>query len=193
MIERLVLLLMVTLLMAAVVYRMQRLVPLTGEDAVTGLPNRLWLQLRLPQLLLALRPSGTSVSLALLQIDRFEQLVEDRGQQGADALLLRRATLLRQLLRDGGHLVRLPRDEFVLVLRVPLGTAWERIERWRAGTPESGMAMGDGPAEARIPVSAGLAGWPQDGGDSTSLLRKADACLQTARQRGGDCMAARID
>lgn len=54
-IQRLVLLLMVTLLMAAVVYRMQRLVQLTGEDALTGLPNRLWLQLGLPQLLSALR------------------------------------------------------------------------------------------------------------------------------------------
>lgn len=157
-IEGLVLLLMVTLLMAAVVYRMQRLVRLTGEDALTGLPNRLWLQLRLPQLLSALRQSGTSVSLALLQIDRFEQLVEDRGQQGADALLLRLATLLRELLRDGEHLVRLSRDEFVLVLRVPLGTAWKRIERWRAGMPASGMAMGEGPAEARIAVRAGLRG-----------------------------------
>ncbi len=78
-------------------------------------------------------------------------------------------------------------------LRMPLGAAWERIVRWRAGMPAIGMVMGQGPAEARIAVSAGLAGWPQDASDATSLLRKADACLQTARQRGGDCVAARID
>lgn len=189
--ERLVLLVMVTLLMAAVVYRMQRLVRLTGEDAATGLPNRLWLQLRLPQLLLALRNSGTSVSLVLLQIDRFGPLVDDRGQHAADALLLQLVARLRQMLRDGEHLVRLSRDEFVLVLQVPLGTAWERIERWRAGT--SASAAGEGSAGERMPISAGLAGWPQDGGDATTLLRKADACLQAARQRGGDCVVARID
>lgn len=193
-IERLVLLVMVTMLMAAVVYRMQRLVRLTGEDGPTGLPNRLWLQLRLPQLLLALRRSGASVSLVLLQIDRFGQLVEDRGQHAADALLLQLVAQLRQLLREGEHLVRLSRDEFVLVLQMPLGTAWERIERWRTGMPMVAANLGaDSPVGCRMSVSAGVAGWPQDGGDSTTLLRKADACLQVARQRGGDCVVARID
>mgnify|MGYP006197254277 CR=1 FL=1 len=43
-VERLLLLVIMSLLMLAVVRRMQRLVDLSGRDALTGLPNRRWLR-----------------------------------------------------------------------------------------------------------------------------------------------------
>ena len=40
-----------TLITAMVVYRMQRLVEMSGTDGLTGLPNRTWLLHRVPRLL----------------------------------------------------------------------------------------------------------------------------------------------
>jgi len=48
--ERLILLLLMTLLTATIVYRMQRLVELSGSDGLTGLPNRTWLLQRMPRI-----------------------------------------------------------------------------------------------------------------------------------------------
>ena len=54
--QRLVLLLAFTLITAVVVYRMQRLVEMSGTDGLTGLPNRTWLLHRFPRLLDARAP-----------------------------------------------------------------------------------------------------------------------------------------
>ena len=56
--QRLVLLAAFTLITAVVVYRMQRLVEMSGTDGLTGLPNRTWLLHRFPRLLDAARRDG---------------------------------------------------------------------------------------------------------------------------------------
>jgi two-component system cell cycle response regulator len=54
-IERVVLMLLMTVLTATVVYRMQRLIESSGSDGLTGLPNRSWLVQRMPRILEAAR------------------------------------------------------------------------------------------------------------------------------------------
>ena len=43
----------------------------------------------------------------------------------------------------------------------------------------------------RLTVSAGIAGWPQDGADLSQLLRKADLRLRHAKLEGRNRVLAR--
>ena len=63
--QRMVLLLAFTMIIAVVVYRMQRLVEMSGTDGLTGLPNRTWLVHRFPRLLDRARRDGVSLFVAL--------------------------------------------------------------------------------------------------------------------------------
>src|SRR5690606_37119964 len=57
--ERLLVLMIMTLLSLCIVYRMQRLVEMSGRDGLTGLPNRMWLHQQLPHMLEDLRHGGS--------------------------------------------------------------------------------------------------------------------------------------
>jgi diguanylate cyclase (GGDEF)-like protein len=182
--ERLVLLLLVTLLTCAVVYRTQRLLELSGRDGLTGLPNRAWLLQRLPRMFEAARGGGHTLTLALLDLDRFKRLNDDFGHRTGDRALRHIVALLGEMLEDSEYLARIGGQEFVLMLRCPIGSAWERLDRTRRLLAESPFHPERGTESVAISFSAGLAAFPQDGADASSLLGVADRRLQLAKQEG---------
>ena len=189
-VERLVMLAMATLLTGAVVYRMQRLVELSGRDGLTGLPNRAWLLQRLPRMFEAAREDGRTLTLALLDLDRFKRLNDDFGHRAGDRAIRHIAALLSEMLDDNEHLVRIGGQEFVMVLRCPIGSAWERLDRMRRMLLESPFHPERGTETVAITFSAGLAAFPQDGGDASALLGAADRRLQQAKREGRNRVAA---
>jgi diguanylate cyclase (GGDEF)-like protein len=188
--ERLVLLLLVTLLTCAVVYRMQRLVELSGRDGLTGLPNRVWLLQRLPRMFQAARAGGHTLTLALLDIDRFKRLNDDFGHRAGDRALRHVAALLAEMLEESEHLARIGGQEFVLVLRCPIGSAWERLDRARRLLLETPFHPERGTESVTMSFSVGLAAFPQDGGDASALLGAADRRLQAAKRDGRNRVVA---
>jgi two-component system cell cycle response regulator len=189
--QRLVLLLMMTLLTSAVVFRMQRLIELSGNDGLTGLPNRSWLLQRMPGIYEALQRDGGSLSLALLDVDNFRRVNDAAGHLDGDRAIRHVAQMLKGMLREDEHVVRLGGQEFVLLLRCPIGSAWERCERTRrelAGRPFASERNAD---VFTLTFSGGLASWPQDGADTRSLLGTADRRLQAAKHAGRNRVLAR--
>ena len=75
--------------------------------------------------------SGDSATLALVDLDGFRRVNEEAGQPGGDRALREVAALFAAQLGPGEHLVRLGGEEFVLLLRKPMGTAWEHMEALR--------------------------------------------------------------
>lgn len=189
-VERLVMLAMTTLLTCAVVYRMQRLVELSGRDGLTGLPNRAWLLQRMPRMFEAAREDGRTLTLALLDLDRFKRLNDDFGHRAGDRAIRHIAALLSEMLDDNEHLARIGGQEFVMVLRCPIGSAWERLDRTRRMLPESPFHPDRSTETVAITFSAGLAAFPQDGGDASALLGAADRRLQQAKREGRNRVAA---
>lgn len=179
-----------TVVTACIVYRMQRLVALSGRDGLTGLPNRAWLLQRIPRLLDGLRGGG-SLTLALVDLDRFRRINDELGRIDGDRALRHAVAVLGQGLQDGEHLVRLGGEEFAVLLQCPMGTAWERIEQARRLLWEEPFLPGRGLDPQRIGFSAGLAAWPQDGGDLSSLLAAADRRQQASKRQGGNRVMAR--
>src|SRR5690606_23336471 len=188
--ERLLVLLIMTLLTTCIVHRMQRLVQMSGRDHLTGLPNRMWLLQHMPHLFAELRDGG-SLSVALVDLDRFRVVNDEIGRPDGDRALRHAVALLSQGLHEGERLVRLGGEEFVALLHCPLGTAWERMEQMRRTLWSEPFHPGRGLDPRRLRFSAGLATWPQDGDDLSDLLSTADRRLQACKRLGGNRVMAR--
>ncbi|AOH35288.2 diguanylate cyclase [Luteimonas sp. JM171] len=190
-VQRLVLLLIVTVVTATIVYRMQRLVEMSGRDGLTGLPNRAWLLQSMPRIFDAARASGGSLTLALLDLDHFRRVNDEAGHQGGDRAIRQVAAELEGMLQENEHVARIGGQEFVILLASPIGSAWERLDRMRTGLGTRPFLGGRGADPQRITFSAGLASWPQDGASTSQLLRSADRRLQQAKQAGRNRVVAR--
>ncbi len=189
-VERLVLLMIMTLIALCIVYRMQRLVEMSGRDGLTGLPNRMWLHQQLPHMLEDLRHGG-SLSLALVDLDRFRSVNDELGRTGGDRALRHAAAVLSAGLHDRERLVRLGGEEFAALLYCPAGTAWERVEQLRRTLWDQPFHPGHGADPQRIAFSAGIAAWPQDGQDLSALLAAADRRQRACKRLGGNRVMAR--
>jgi diguanylate cyclase (GGDEF)-like protein len=189
--QRLVLLMMFTLITAMVVYRMQRLVELSGTDGLTRLPNRTWLLHRVPRLFDSVRHDGDSLTLALIDLDHFKRINDAHGHHAGDRALRHVVAVLRELAEPGEWLVRIGGEEFVLLLRKPIGTAWERVDAIRRALGERPFQPERGADAMPLSFSAGLAGFPHEGSDLSRLLRRADGRLQQAKLQGRNKVVAR--
>ena len=191
-VQRLVLLLVATLLTAVVVYRIQRLVLLSGTDTLTGLPNRSYLVHRVPQIVERARQQERSITLAIIDLDHFKRINDQFGHPTGDRALRHVVNLLRDELDHDEPLMRVGGEEFVLLMERPIGSAWERLDGLRrkiAATPFQ-------PEEERsdslmLTFSAGLACCPYDAVDVSGLMRRADERLRKAKQTGRNRVVAR--
>jgi len=190
-VERMLLLLLTGLLTTTIVYRIQRLVELSGRDGLTGLPNRMWLLQQMPRIFDGARGQGASLSLALVDLDHFRRVNDELGARDGDRALRQISALLDEALGGGEHLARIGGQEFVMLLQCPIGSAWERIDRLRRTVAERPLVPGFGGEPLRMTFSAGLVAWPQDGADLSSLLRSADRRLQLAKRDGCNRVIAR--
>jgi two-component system cell cycle response regulator len=189
--QRLVLLAAFTLITAVVVYRMQRLVEMSGTDGLTGLPNRTWLVHRFPRLLDGARRDGVSLCVALIDLDAFKRINDEIGHQAGDRALLHVVDLVREGLEEGEWFARLGGEEFVLVLRKPLGTAWERVDGLRRTLFARRFVPEQGADPLLLTFSAGVASFPHEASDLSGLLRRADQRLNMAKGSGRNRVLAR--
>jgi len=187
---RLLLLAMMTLLASTIVYRMQRLIELSGRDGLTGVPNRAWLLQRLPRMFEAARREGRTVTIGLVDVDHFRRVYEEIGHLGGDRAIRHIAEHLRGMLGEDEHLARIGGQEFVLVLLCPIGSAWERIDRSRRSLAAQPFHA-DRAEPVTLAFSAGLAAFPQDGATASALLGSADRRLQEAKRSGRNRVIAR--
>jgi diguanylate cyclase (GGDEF)-like protein/PAS domain S-box-containing protein len=147
---------------------------LARSDALTGLPNRRALDEQLPREMARARRAGSSLCLALVDIDRFKDYNDSHGHLAGDELLRECAAAWDSVLRGEDTIVRFGGEEFLIVLPgCSSEQAAEVVERLRVATP------GD------LTCSAGLARW-----DLTetvdSLLNRADNALYEAKAEGRD-------
>jgi len=189
--QRVMLIAIVTAITAAVVYRMQRLVELSGSDGLTGLPNRTLLVHHFPALLEGAREHGGSLALGLINLDYFRRINDEAGHAIGDRALRHAVGVLREGLEEGDLLVRLGGEEFVLLMPLPAGRAWERLEALRRDLATRPFVADADADPLRITFSAGLACWPQDGADLSQMMRRADLRLSRAKLEGRNRVVVR--
>ncbi len=156
---------------------------LAHTDPLTGLPNRRTLDRLLELELARAGRQGQPLSIAVFGIDRFTDIVLSGGNSAGDDALRRVAQILAESVRLVDNIARFSNDEFILVAPGSDGMiVAERLVKKIAGlSPAHGKA---------IRVSAGLAGYPLDGRTPEELVATAEKALRTAREAGGDRVAA---
>jgi len=147
-------------------------------DALTGLRNRRAWELELQRGLAHASRSGEPLSLAVIDIDNFKDINDQRGHAEGDSLLIETARRWSEVLRAEDVLARIGGDEFALLM--PACTERDAatvIGRMRARTPTP------------YSCSVGLAAWDRTESEHR-LLQRADAALYQAKRNGRDRIAA---
>src|SRR5690606_34009588 len=158
---------------------------LATRDALTGLFNRLHAQERLELECERAVRSGSSFSVALLDLDHFKSINDTLGHQAGDDVLCGFAMHARHILRDTDVIGRWGGEEFVMLLP---GTPANQVDAAclnRLRQVLSHACLSELDPELRLSFSAGVAQWrPSDSPES--LLHRADTALYEAKHGGRD-------
>jgi diguanylate cyclase (GGDEF)-like protein len=151
-------------------------------DIVTGAWSRSALQPRLSQEISRARRSGAPCSVFLFDVDFFKTVNDVYGHHRGDAVLRQIADRVSAAVRADDTLFRFGGDEFVVLLpdtgvQEAVRLALRLTEQVRA------LPFGDEPP-LHLSISLGVATYPQDGKDETTLLRVADRRNYLAKHRG---------
>ena len=153
------------------------------HDALTGLPNRALLLDRLDMAMRQSRRHHSQVAVLMIDLDHFKQINDTLGHQFGDKLLLHVSEHLKNSIRDIDTVARLGGDEFVIVL-----TEVESRERLAPAIAKITEAISTPVTieghELLVTPSIGGCFYPQDGTDTSSLLKHADAAMYHAKAAG---------
>lgn len=183
-IQRVLLLVIATVVTAAIILRMQRLTDLAGTDSLTGIANRSWLGHRFPTLVARAGARGDGFGLAIIDLDNFKRINDEIGHLAGDRALCHFIALATGDMREDDWIVRLGGEEFALVLNDPPPRARARLDALRERVAASAFDPGEGRAPCRLTFSAGLCAFPDDGTTLVSLLSCADRRLGVAKRTG---------
>jgi diguanylate cyclase (GGDEF)-like protein/PAS domain S-box-containing protein len=157
---------------------------LAFRDALTGLPNRRFLQLKVEQGLDEHRRFARLYGLVIFDIDRFKQVNDIYGHDVGDALLKIVSRTLAQGLRPIDIVGRWGGEEFLVLMpdidAVGLGDLAERCRVLIAQSSVSTQA-------SRISVTASIGATVLQHSDSAEIaIRRADQLMYQSKRSGGD-------
>ena len=158
---------------------------LAWHDLLTGLPNRALFSDRLRDCVATAEKSGELLGVAFVDIDQFKDINDTFGHDVADRLLIDVAQRLREGVRSGDIVARQGGDEFL----VAMPSISQRGEA--AGLAERILALFRRPfnldgRELHLTASVGVSMYPDDGRDSTELVKHADMAMYQAKETGRD-------
>ena len=159
-----------------------------SHDALTGLPNRTYLQQRLNLAWSRFESDGGPVAVMFIDLDRFKLVNDSLGHHFGDLLLMQAAHRLRSCLRDTDMLARLGGDEFaVLAPDAVLEVVVEIAQRILAAFDLPFFINGH---EVFSSCSIGIVSADsQFHHEPADLLRDADAAMYRVKSAGRDSYA----
>jgi diguanylate cyclase (GGDEF)-like protein len=161
---------------------------LATVDVLTGTLARSGLGEHGSRLLSEARRHRRSLSVLLIDLDRFKGVNDSLGHAVGDQLLQHFAQCARQVLRGEDLLGRLGGDEFVALLpSTDAAGACVVAARLRDALANNPLRVGA--AVVLAPLSIGVAEAAADGPDAggfDALLQRADAAMYRAKRAGGD-------
>ncbi len=176
---------LVLMLAVIIVWRKvdRRIQTLANYDSVTGLPNRNLLHDRVSQAIHFARRYDRTVALLFIDLDDFKVVNDSLGHNVGDQLLRDLGVRFLGCVREVDSVARIGGDEFVIVLtnvtrRSDVSTIAEKVL-----DALSRPFILEG-REVFISASIGIASFPKDGQDETTLLKNADSAMYHAKERG---------
>ncbi|WP_170149510.1 bifunctional diguanylate cyclase/phosphodiesterase [Rhodoplanes roseus] len=164
-----------------------RIAHMARHDALTDLANRLLFSERMDAAFGRLRDFGEGFALFVFDLDLFKAVNDSLGHPVGDALLRAVAERLRRYVPEECTVGRLGGDEFAILM--PGGA-----DRRTAAARLADMLLDvigapydvDG-SRIGIGISVGIALAPEDGDDTSTLLKNTDLALYRAKAAGRHC------
>ncbi|MGH8488019.1 MAG: putative bifunctional diguanylate cyclase/phosphodiesterase [Gammaproteobacteria bacterium] len=155
------------------------------HDALTGLPNRLFLDERFRQMLAEARRYGHRLALVFMDLDRFKLVNDTLGHGIGDRLLQDFAARLVGTARETDTVARLGGDEFLILAnriacREDTALIAQRVLQMLRQPP-----VIDGHV-LNVTPSVGIAVYPEDGETLGELIQRADMAMYGAKNQGGN-------
>jgi len=156
------------------------------HDALTGLPNRILLNDRLEMALAQAQRSQSLLAVLFLDFDHFKKINDNLGHGVGDQVLKEIGARLKKCLRNQDTVARLGGDEFVLLLpEINSPNDVDQLAKKLLHAVSLPLYIQE--HELRITLSVGVALYPRDGENSTTLLKHADDALYLAKKQGKNC------
>jgi diguanylate cyclase (GGDEF)-like protein len=154
-------------------------------DPLTGTFNKRVLMYRLGELLYEAVRLRHPLSVFLFDLDHFKQYNDNHGHMAGDQVLRQLAQLVKESVRAEDILGRFGGEEFLLILRDRTAhQALATAENLRRLIAHFEFGHRETQPLGALTISGGIASVPDDGGDSATLLRAADAALYRAKHLG---------
>jgi diguanylate cyclase (GGDEF)-like protein/PAS domain S-box-containing protein len=164
--------------------RMQdRLDYLDRYDPLTGVPNRHFLVEKLEQALTKAREGSGSLSVLIIDIDRFKHVNNLFGSAVGDAVLKRVSERVRAAVHERDIVARLGNNEFAVIHfdEERQSDATSLAENIRSAVSRDFTVDGN---DIVVTVTIGISVYPENGGDAWTLIRNADLALAKAKALG---------
>jgi diguanylate cyclase (GGDEF)-like protein/PAS domain S-box-containing protein len=161
----------------------EKIIDLAYTDHLTGLPNRLLFLDRCEQAIAIAKRNGTQMALLFFDLDRFKDVNDTLGHHAGDLLLKAVSGRILKTIRSSSTLARLGGDEFALLcasIAYPQDAgvvANKIIELFHQPFEIEGKTIFSS-------ASIGIVIYPDDGSDSSNLLKNADLAMYAAKERG---------
>lgn len=161
----------------------QRIAYQANFDSLTDLPNRHLFQDRLSRAIGHAHREGSLVALLYLDVDYFKNINDRMGHPFGDRVLVELGKRLKSIVRETDTIARIGGDEFAVIL-CDLHDRSEALVLGRRLMIEAAMPFRIDGSRADLTVSIGVALYPEDGTDATTLIRNADIALYQVKREG---------
>lgn len=159
---------------------------LAYKDELTGLSSRRHFYLNVEGLIKSSIRSGESFGVLYIDLDNFKAVNDNFGHESGDLLLIEIANRLRSACREIDFIARLSGDEFCIMVA--------GVDGIDASTYIAKRCLDHIAKPALInnhklfpSCSIGVAHYPQDGKELSTILKAADSALYKAKALGKNC------
>lgn len=154
------------------------------HDALTGLPNRVYMRDRLERGIARLRRDPNQrLGLLYIDVDRFKVVNDSLGHLAGDEVLMEVARRLAGCVREPDMVARLAGDEFaILIEQVQLPETASKIAQRVLQSMRATMTAGD--RELQVSISVGIAIIDDSYDSADRILHDADLALYRAKGAG---------
>ena len=153
------------------------------HDALTGLPNRMLLNDRVSQAIIAAPHHMKKVAVLFLDLDGFKHINDSLGHPIGDKLLQSIANRLVECARDSDTVSRQGGDEFVVLLS-EVEQAEDAAIAARRMLQTVAECYSIDRHDLHVTASVGVSVYPDDGLDAETLIKNADTAMYQAKESG---------
>ena len=153
------------------------------SDALTRLPNRAALELRLAKAIARATRDHLTLAVYFIDLDNFKNVNDSLGHDKGDEVLIEVANRLSQIIRSEDTLSRLGGDEFILLSESIENehAVYTLANRMLAALREPIVLV---PNTIYINASIGISLFPDDGKTTQELIKNADMAMYKAKSEG---------